>query len=251
MLGKFLTDTGHVRSHNEDSGGIYHNKSDQILAVVADGMGGHSAGDVASSLVTTSLHNSWKDVSKLSSPEDAEEWLLNQITKANEVVYQYAIDHEECRGMGTTVVAAICTDEFITIGHIGDSRCYLSNAYGFSQVTEDHSLVNELVRSGQLSKEDAEHHPRKHVLLRALGTEQSITVDVKTIGWEENNYLLLCSDGLTNKVEDAELHQYIIESNSIDECMQSLINLANERGGEDNISLAVVQNTPQKKEGEV
>ncbi len=250
MLGKFLTDTGHVRSHNEDSGGIFFNLDHQILAVVADGMGGHSAGDVASKLVTTTLHNEWEKTESLTSPEDTEKWLQDNIQLANKKVFQYALEHEECRGMGTTVVAAICTKEFITIGHIGDSRCYLSNAYGFTQVTEDHSLVNELVRSGQLSKEDAEHHPRKHVLLRALGTEESITVDVKTISWEEQNYLLLCSDGLTNKVEDSELHQYLIESNSIEECVHTLINLANERGGEDNISIAIIQNIPREKEGE-
>ncbi|WP_174495553.1 Stp1/IreP family PP2C-type Ser/Thr phosphatase [Salirhabdus euzebyi] len=250
MLGSFLTDTGHVRSHNEDAGGIYLNKDRQILAIVADGMGGHSAGDVASALVTASLHKEWEKVGRIGSPEEAEEWLSEQIKIANRDILNYAIEHEECRGMGTTVVAAICASDFITIGHIGDSRGYLSNSHGFKQITEDHSLVNELVRSGQLSKEDAEHHPRKHVLLKALGTEEKVGIDVKTIGWEENNYLLLCSDGLTNKVEDNELHQYIIEEDSIEESCNKLINLANERGGEDNITLAIVQNSPQKKEGE-
>jgi PPM family protein phosphatase len=251
MLGKFLTDTGHVRSHNEDSGGIYVNKAGQILAVVADGMGGHSAGDVASSLVTSSLHKSWVEEERLTSPEETEKWIKDHIKQANEMVFQHALDNEACRGMGTTVVAAVCTADFITIGHIGDSRCYLSNSYGFQQITEDHSLVNELVRSGQLSPEDAEHHPRKHVLLRALGTEQKIDMDIKTINWEDNNYLLLCSDGLSNKVQDDELHQFLIEAESLEESVQALINLANERGGEDNISLAIVQNSPeQQEEGE-
>jgi PPM family protein phosphatase len=250
MLGKFLTDTGHVRSHNEDAGGIYYNQQNQILAVVADGMGGHSAGDVASYLITNSMSSNWKKTDLLLSPEEAEMWLKEQIQLANKEIYQYALDHEECRGMGTTVVAAICTEEFITIGHIGDSRCYLSNEHGFTQVTEDHSLVNELVRSGQLSKEDAEHHPRKNVLLKAIGTEENIEVDVTTISWEENNYLLLCSDGLTNKVEDHELEKHIIESNSLEECVKALVDLANERGGEDNITLAIIQNSPQREEGE-
>ncbi|MRG85449.1 Stp1/IreP family PP2C-type Ser/Thr phosphatase [Salinibacillus xinjiangensis] len=250
MLGKFLTDTGHVRSHNEDSGGIYENKQKQILAIVADGMGGHSAGDVASSLATTELHKRWKETDSITSPEQAQAWLEKHIKEANQTIFRYAIEHEECKGMGTTVVAAICTEEFITIGHIGDSRCYLSNSHGFTQVTEDHSLVNELVKTGQLSPEDAEHHPRKHVLLKALGTEESIEIDTKTIGWEENNYLILCSDGLTNKVEDDELHQFVVESDSIDEALNKLVNLANERGGEDNISLSIVQNIPLTKEGE-
>ncbi|GAA0495266.1 protein-serine/threonine phosphatase PrpC [Salinibacillus aidingensis] len=250
MLGNFLTDTGHVRSHNEDSGGIYFNQQNQMLAIVADGMGGHSAGDVASSLATTELHNRWKNTESITSPDEAQTWLEDQIKDINQIILQYAIDHEECKGMGTTIVAAVCTDEFITIAHIGDSRCYLSNSNGFSQVTEDHSLVNELVRTGQLSPEDAEHHPRKNVLLKALGTEKDVEIDTKTITWDSGNYLILCSDGLTNKVEDHELHQYIIEADSIEESMRSLIDLANERGGEDNISLAIVQNSPQEKEGE-
>ncbi|QHS22200.1 Stp1/IreP family PP2C-type Ser/Thr phosphatase [Virgibacillus sp. MSP4-1] len=250
MLGNFLTHTGHVRSHNEDSGGIYFNQQNQMLAIVADGMGGHSAGDVASSLATTELHNRWKNTAFITSPDEAQTWLEDQIRDINQIILQYAIDHEECKGMGTTIVAAVCADEFITIAHIGDSRCYLSNSNGFSQVTEDHSLVNELVRTGQLSPEDAEHHPRKNVLLKALGTEKDVEIDTKTITWDSGNYLVLCSDGLTNKVEDHELHQYIIEADSIEESMRSLIDLANERGGEDNISLAIVQNSPQEKEGE-
>ncbi|WP_093136403.1 Stp1/IreP family PP2C-type Ser/Thr phosphatase [Salinibacillus kushneri] len=250
MLGNFLTDTGHVRSHNEDSGGIYFNQENQMLAIVADGMGGHSAGDVASSLATTELHTRWSNTKEISSPEQAQAWLNDEIKEVNQIILQYAIDHEECKGMGTTIVAAVCTDYFITIAHIGDSRCYLSNSHGFAQVTEDHSLVNELVRTGQLSPEDAEHHPRKNVLLKALGTEERVDIDIKTISWEPKNYLVLCSDGLTNKVEDHELHQYIIEADSIEDSMKKLIDLANERGGEDNISLAIVQNSPQQKEGE-
>ncbi len=107
--------------------------------------------------------------------------------------------------MGTTIVAVICTNRFVSIANIGDSRCYLSNELGFKQLTEDHSLVNELVRSGQISKEDAEHHPRKNVLLRALGTERDVVMDIKTITFEEGDLLLLCSDGLSNKVKENEM----------------------------------------------
>ncbi|TCT26821.1 protein phosphatase [Melghiribacillus thermohalophilus] len=250
MIGHFLTDTGLVRSHNEDAGGIYTNDHGQMLVMVADGMGGHRAGDVASSIATSFLHQKWDETGFIPSPDDAEKWLEEGIQEANQKIFQHAIEHEECKGMGTTIVAAIIGDDFASVAHVGDSRCYVSNSYGFTQVTEDHSLVNELVRSGQISPEDAEHHPRKNVLLKALGTSERVDVDIKSIEWEEDNYLILCSDGLSNKVSDDELHQYMIESESIEEAAKQLITLANERGGEDNITLALIHYDESTKEGE-
>ncbi|MBO8155288.1 MAG: Stp1/IreP family PP2C-type Ser/Thr phosphatase [Bacillaceae bacterium] len=250
MIGHFLTDTGLVRSHNEDSGGIYTNDHHQILAIVADGMGGHRAGDVASRIAVSFLHNKWKENDLITSPEQAEKWLEEGIKKANQKIFQHAVENEDCKGMGTTIVAAIFGEDFATVAHVGDSRCYLSNSYGFSQVTEDHSLVNELVRSGQITPEDAEHHPRKNVLLKALGTEEKIEVDINTIGWEPGNYLMLCSDGLSNKVSDEELHQNVIESDTLEDAASQLITLANERGGEDNITLALIHYEESLKEGE-
>lgn len=207
-------------------------------------------GDVASSIATSFLHQKWDETGFIPSPDDAEKWLEEGIQEANQKIFQHAIEHEECKGMGTTIVAAIIGDDFASVAHVGDSRCYVSNSYGFTQVTEDHSLVNELVRSGQISPEDAEHHPRKNVLLKALGTSERVDVDIKSIEWEEDNYLILCSDGLSNKVSDDELHQYMIESESIEEAAKQLITLANERGGEDNITLALIHYDESTKEGE-
>lgn len=238
----YRTDRGKVRNHNEDNGGVYENQSDQILAVVADGMGGHLAGDVASKMTTDLLKEYWQQVDKIESPDIAEQWLDEKIKSINEDIFQYAKDNPECQGMGTTVVASICTDQFLTIAHIGDSRGYLLNGDGFRQLTDDHSLVNELVKSGQISKQDAEHHPRKNVLLRALGTEQNVSIDTMTIGFEPGDSLLLCSDGLTNKVTDEELHQMLVSDVSLEYKAEQLINLANEKGGEDNISLAIIVN---------
>lgn len=249
MNGYFLTDKGQVRSHNEDAGGLYFNKNHQILAVVADGMGGHRAGDVASNIATSSLHNKWLDTDKITSPEMAEQWLDEQIRSINEEIYQHAVHNEECHGMGTTVVAVICTEEFATVAHIGDSRCYLANEFGFKQVTEDHSLVNELVRTGQITEEDAEHHPRKNVLLKALGTEPNTAMDIHTITWEEDDKLLLCSDGLSNKMSDEELYEFVKEPMPLEEAAARLVEIANERGGEDNISLVIVHHDESTKEG--
>ncbi|KGX93216.1 protein phosphatase [Pontibacillus halophilus JSM 076056 = DSM 19796] len=250
MNGYFLTDTGQVRSHNEDAGGLYLNASEQALAVVADGMGGHRAGDVASSLAASSLHKKWLESSLITTPDEAEAWLKEQVQAINREIFEYAKEHEECEGMGTTVVAAICTNEFVSVAHIGDSRCYLKTEFGFKQVTEDHSLVNELVKSGQISRQDAEHHPRKNVLLRALGTESDISVDVKTMVWEEGNTLLLCSDGLSNKVSDEELHEFVQTPLSVEEAAERLVTIANERGGEDNISLVIVHYDESMEEGD-
>lgn len=241
MKAVFQTDVGKIRSHNEDNGGVFINQAGNYLAVVADGMGGHLAGDVASEMTMTQLKQFWEETGEMTSPQQAEMWLKEHVMKVNESLFHHSQTNEHCQGMGTTVVAAICTNQFATIGHIGDSRCYLLNANGFQQMTEDHSLVNELVKSGQLSKEDAEYHPRKHVLLRALGTEQTIQLDVKTVTIDKGDMLLLCSDGLSNKVTEQTMIDVLTSDRSLEEKAQALINVANEHGGEDNITLAIIQ----------
>ncbi|WP_096202228.1 Stp1/IreP family PP2C-type Ser/Thr phosphatase [Bacillus sp. FJAT-45350] len=243
----FKTDVGQIRPHNEDNGGIFEHENGSILAVVADGMGGHQAGDVASQMTSELLEGRWKSTTSIQTPVEAEKWLYERINEVNQTLYSHAKGNAECEGMGTTLVAAVCTEQFISIGHIGDSRGYLLNDNGYAQKTEDHSLVNELVRTGQISDEEAENHPRKNVLLRALGTETDIKVDVTTINWEEGNYLLLCSDGLSNKISDDEMSELIAKEETIDEKVNQLIKLANKRGGEDNITVALVHfNEPKE-----
>jgi protein phosphatase len=143
--------------------------------------------------------------------------------------------------MGTTIEAVIVTNQFTTIAHVGDSRCYILNDTGFHQLTEDHTLVNELVRTGQITKEDAEHHPRKNVILRAIGTEVDIKIDVKTIMLETGDYLLLCSDGLSNKVTEEEMMAILTNDSSLEEKATLLIKIANDNGGEDNITLIIIE----------
>lgn len=249
MEAYFVTDIGKVRSHNEDSGGIFYNKTRQILAIVADGMGGHSGGEVASQLATNLIQKKWEEQKGLKNPKEVEEWIRKNITKANEVVYQEAKKKEDLEGMGTTVVLAVATEEFVTIAHIGDSRCYLYNDEEFRQLTEDHSLVNELLRAGQISPDDAAYHPRKNVLSRALGTEAVVEGEIQTIVWEEGDKLLLCSDGLTSNVGDEELAEFM-RKEAIENVSEQLINLANERGGEDNISIALIHHGITARVGE-
>ena len=145
------------------------------------------------------------DCPEIETADQAESWLIKSIKQVNTKLHEHAKSHSECDGMGTTIVAVIITKLFITVAHIGDSRCYILNEAGFSQITEDHSLVNELVRSGEITKEDAENHPRKNVLIRALGTEEIVEMDIKSMVFEEGDVLLLCSDGLSNKVSEIEM----------------------------------------------
>ncbi|MFB5281389.1 Stp1/IreP family PP2C-type Ser/Thr phosphatase [Peribacillus asahii] len=237
----YRTDRGKVRQHNEDNGGVFINSTGIRLAIVADGMGGHRAGDVASTMTVDLLKKSWDEAGAIETANEAEAWLRENITKVNEVLFQHAAENNECQGMGTTIVAAICTDKFASVANIGDSRCYLHNESGFKQVTEDHSLVNELVRTGQITKEDAEHHPRKNVLLRALGTELKVEMDIVTVMFEEEDILLLCSDGLSNKVSEQEMCNIVKNEHSLEEKATAFIDLANQYGGEDNITLVLVQ----------
>src|SRR5699024_9681440 len=205
MEAYFLTDQGQVRGHNEDSGGIYYNSSGQLLAVIADGMGGHQAGDIASEMAVSIIQQSWKESKELKDPEEIEAWLAHILFYINNEIYQLATEKEEYAGMGTTIVVVINCGDFITVAQIGDSRCYLHNANVFNQITEDHSLVNERGRTGQISREDAEEHPRKNIVLRALGTEVNVEADIRSLSWEYGDKLLLCSDGLTDKISKEKI----------------------------------------------
>ncbi|WP_059170091.1 Stp1/IreP family PP2C-type Ser/Thr phosphatase [Bacillus sp. FJAT-27445] len=241
MRAVYMTDQGRIRSHNEDSGGIFVNADGYRLAIVADGMGGHRAGDVASGMALAELKNYWENTKEIRLPDQAERWLKEHISFVNSAIFRHARSNEACDGMGTTIVAAIMLDDSATIANIGDSRGYILNESGFRKITEDHSLVNELLRSGQISREDAENHPRKNVLLRALGTEENVEMDLSTILFEEGDALLLCSDGLSNKVNEKEMADILSSEASLEQKASRLITLANEYGGEDNITLAIVE----------
>lgn len=246
-----MTDCGKVRDTNEDAGGIYHNDSGQLLAIVADGMGGHQAGEVASDLAVSIAEKKWKQASNIDNEKAAEQWMKQLIDEMNASIYNHSTANDQFIGMGTTIVIAIVTDTFVTIGHVGDSRCYIwSQENNIKRITSDHSLVNELVRTGQISENDAEQHPRKNVLLQAVGTEDTVDPDIQSLQWNKGDCLILCSDGLTNKVIDEELDEALRKMSSVDQVTEDLISLANERGGEDNITIAVISNQANGKEGE-
>jgi|SRR5690625_22940 len=250
MYGHYATNRGKVRSTNEDAVGIFYNEADQLLAIVADGMGGHQAGEVASQLAVSVAKEKWEAQDKIHTPAETEEWINHLIEQMNRDIYEHSLEDEQREGMGTTAVITICSQEFVTIAHVGDSRCYIYSDEELKQVTEDHSLVNELIRSGQISKGDAEQHPRKNVLLRALGTEETTKADYKTIHWGEKSRLLLSSDGLTNKMTDQEIETYLRHEDELSTLTSQLIDLANDRGGEDNITVALIENNHQDEMGD-
>ncbi|MCD8502468.1 MAG: Stp1/IreP family PP2C-type Ser/Thr phosphatase [Bacillaceae bacterium] len=246
----FQSDVGKLRSHNEDSGGVFLNPNGKILAIVADGMGGHQAGDVASQMTIQAMAKKWSSIEDLETAHAIETWLREQIVEVNQLLFDHAKNNTQCQGMGTTLVAVVCTEQFITFAHVGDSRAYLMDKEVLTQKTSDHSLVNELVRSGQITEIEAENHPRRNVLLRALGTEEEVKIDIETIHWDEGSYVLLCSDGLTNKVTKNEIQEVLQQDLPLTEKASYFITLANKRGGEDNISVAMVKNVFTESDGD-
>lgn len=239
MKGYKRSDIGKVRRVNEDATTIVES-SESIFAIVADGMGGHQAGDVASKLTIDSLQQLWKEKEiELLNRDETKIWLIDAIKQTNQAILDYVKDNVHLKGMGTTVVAAISTREYFIVAHIGDSRAYVLDEHSISQVTKDHSLVGELVRSGHLSEEDALFHPKKNVILKALGTDEEVEPDIYISDWNEKKLLLLCTDGLTNKITDNELYEKL-SKNCTQQKIEELIHIANERGGEDNITIAVI-----------
>lgn len=238
----YKTDCGKHRSNNEDNVGVFQNDS-VTLAVVADGMGGEQAGEVASFLALKHFTQSFETLCSVTQVHEYEEWLKKIVTEANQLIYQHSQEHPECHGMGTTIVAALCTPETITMANVGDSRGYFVNKDGeLKQVTEDHSLVNQLLKSGQLSETDAENHPMKHVIMRAAGTEPNVEVDIVTLAWSKGDQIILCSDGLSDMVNEIEIAKIVNESLSIEEKAEQLVDQANLAGGNDNITLTIVVN---------
>lgn len=241
----FITDQGKVRQQNEDAGGFITNESEQLLSVIADGMGGHKAGDVASEIVRSFFFTEWAKIEKFDSPEEVEDWLDEKLREVNLKVYQYAQENQECQGMGTTVIVAVFLNNDIIIAHIGDSRCYLYTEE-LKQVTEDHSLVNELYRKGEISKSQADFHPRKNILTKALGTDVSIGPEIFTINWDPGERFLICTDGLSDKVSDNEIEIFLSKQEPLNKIGEDLVARANDLGGEDNITLALLENSNQK-----
>ncbi len=237
---------GKVRQVNEDQAWSGRLSSGLTAAIVADGMGGHRAGDVASSLAVDSLVKSLQAWGQPSSQEDGVPALRDMIRQANSVVYETASLNEQYHNMGTTVVVALLDGSTGLIGHIGDSRAYRLRSGRLELLTEDHSLVNELTKSGQLSPDEAARHPRRNVLTRALGTDSEVDVDVQVVEWLSGDLLLLCSDGLSGLVEPTDVQATLEDPSALmEQRAQKLIDLALAAGGDDNITVVLISDDGQ------
>jgi len=234
-----LTEIGKVRKDNEDS---YLVSVGRGLFSVADGMGGYAGGQVASSIAIRVLEQELPSQAVgADAPGNYGEALLAALQKANKIILAQG-QKEEYLGMGTTVTTAQFADGRLWIAHIGDSRAYLCRAGHVRHLTQDHSLVNELVQQGELTLEEAQNHPRRHVLTRALGVNEQPEIDLMQLPVQEGDLLLLCTDGLYNQLKAGELEQILAQQeDSLQGKVQNLVNLALERGGHDNITAILVR----------
>ena len=216
------------------------------LYIVADGMGGHKAGEIASKIAIDTITNKFESIESLGKKEDAIEWMRNTVQDINHKIFEYTDKNQESKGMGTTLVIAIKTDDYILYGNIGDSSGFVIKNEQLHKVTKDHTLVNLLVSTGELTEEEAKYHPRKNVLMRALGANNPIDIDIFDVDTSVKG-LFLCSDGLTNMLTNEQIEKVLNSKLSIEEVVLKLINKANMRGGHDNISIAYLK----KESGEI
>ncbi|GGA08584.1 protein phosphatase [Paenibacillus marchantiophytorum] len=234
------TDIGKVRLVNEDRATIQHELGGLSLAIVADGMGGHQAGDIASQMAIDMIQAQLQSIHWGMPVEACKQVLKEAIEHANEKIYEFASGQENYHGMGTTVVAVIASQELIIIGHIGDSRAYKITDDAITQLTEDHSLVYELVKNGQITMEEADHHPRRNWITRALGTEPGVEVDLYEYAWRPGETILICSDGLSGLVDANEIQRIVKSHANLEEAAEHLIQSALDEGGDDNVTVVLL-----------
>ena len=246
MKSFYLTDVGKVRDHNEDSVIILKNHKNDYLLAVADGMGGHRAGEVASSLAISYLSKQFTETFYDLSKNDAILWINNVVRDINKEIFKYEEINRECVGMGTTLVLAIVTKEYLLFGNVGDSSGFVMKKGSLHKVTVDHSLVNLLVEAGEITEAEAREHPRKNVLMKALGASDVVEPDVFDCDLEVTS-ILLASDGLTNLLEPSKIENELNSKVEIEEKIVNLIRKANNLGGTDNISVAYLE--LKEKEG--
>jgi protein phosphatase len=243
-----LTDPGRVRDHNED---CIESRPDIGLYVLADGMGGYNAGEVASgmatSLISDGVQESWigRDIARLGRDEAkalSERLIREQIARANSAIFTTSQNNPECAGMGTTLVVCLFFDNFLTVAHIGDSRLYRLRGEAMEQVTRDHSLLQEQLDSGLITPEEAKLSQNKNLVTRALGIDPTVEPEVHVYETEPEDVYILCSDGLSDMVEDEEIRLTLITLRTNPTLtVEQLVQAANDNGGRDNISAMLVR----------
>ena len=234
------TDVGQLRSSNQDSYAAGEFRNGVAWVVVCDGMGGNAGGNVASSTavkyISERITSSYRENMSSSSIKNL---LVTAITNANYEIFDMAEANPELQGMGTTVVAAVITDTSLFVAHAGDSRAYIVSSNELIQVTRDHSVVQNMLESGEITEDEAVHHPRKNLITRALGVDENLKIDFTEEDTRADDRFLICTDGLTNFVSDEDIYRIVTETSGIDP-VATLVDTANANGGGDNITAVLV-----------
>ncbi|WP_241154288.1 Stp1/IreP family PP2C-type Ser/Thr phosphatase [Staphylospora marina] len=238
------SDVGRVRDLNEDSTSLVMTGTGAVIAIVADGMGGHQAGEVASREAVTTVEHVLRAQPLDLSTDEKSDLLLHAVGRANEKIHDMASRYRQYHGMGTTVIAAIVDEREIVLAHVGDSRAYVLHKGGLWQLTEDHSYVNLLRSKGLITPEEAANHPQRNMIVRAVGTMDEVEVDLINTPWSPGDLLLICSDGLTDMVSERDIGLVLSATDmTVDEKADRLVEMALEAGGHDNISLILIHHT--------
>lgn len=236
----YQTDVGRVRPHNEDAVKILNNDHCAVM-VVADGMGGHEAGDVASKMVIDHVEGAFRDDLRFPTPEQARVWSRDLLSNLNDQILQYIEDKNLSKGMGTTVIITVIASGFISFAHIGDSRAYILAYKKIRQLTKDHTFVRKLVDEGKLTEKAARFHPHRNIIMNALGVNKTVKFDYLVLENIDLESVMICTDGLTSMVDDREIAEILGQRAIVEEKVRKLIQIANENGGKDNISIALCE----------
>lgn len=241
LKAQIYSDKGQYRENNEDTGGIFYNKTQQQLLVLCDGMGGHLAGEIASQYVTNELQKCFEE-ENLIEPDQAESWLRTTLKRINRELYQLSTDRLEYSGMGTTCVCALVFDEYVVVANIGDSRAYLVNSREVEQITNDHSFVNHLVMIGQITEEEAFNHPQRNIITKVMGTDKLVSPDIFVKKTNFYDFLMLNTDGLTDYVKNKPIQDILNDEDAtMDSLGHSLIDIALTNDSNDNISIILAK----------
>ncbi|TYQ15623.1 UNVERIFIED_CONTAM: protein phosphatase [Acetivibrio alkalicellulosi] len=238
-----ISDKGRVRELNEDSYKVITEHEGLPDAfIIADGMGGHSAGEVASSVAVEFAKEYILNRPEIfSSNESILDGIRILTEETNRAVYDKAKECKENSGMGTTFITTVVLNKKLYIGHVGDSRVYLIRDGNINRLTIDHSYIEELIRNGSITREEAQNHPKRNIITRALGCGEKVMVDTLDVHINDNDIFVLCTDGLTNMLEEHEIMSIILDNDEPINCCSELVRLANEKGGDDNITVVVIK----------
>ena len=233
-----LTDVGQRRTNNQDYANQYKNKAGKSMVFLADGMGGHRAGNIASEMAVTDLGAAWV-ATEISTINEVREWFAEYLEKENQQIHRIGQD-EEHKGMGTTLEALAIIDDQVLFAHVGDSRIGLVRNGEYHQLTSDHSLVNALLKAGQITEEEAAHHPQRNIITQSIGQKDELQPDFGMVTIEAGDFIVINSDGLTNMISGDEIRDIVVSDLSVEEKAKTLVRFANNAGGLDNITVVLI-----------